>query len=161
MEETIVQRTLAILPMNGLPLPTFAAAKWKWIQDKESHPEADCWGTGVSEKHQGVWSVGGRSTKTSRFLSFRGRLLSLRFVLWDSKTSFQQQDEESSGARQSEGLEKERGVHSHTQSLRPPELRVFIETQKQWVIRAGNWVPSTDSDQLRVRRWRTLHFLET
>ena len=72
-----------------------------------------------------------QGTKTSRFLSFRGRLLSLRFVLWDSKTSFQQQDEESNGARQSEGLEKERGVHSHTQSLRPPELRVFIETQKQ------------------------------
>lgn len=115
----------------------------------------------LTEKHHGVWSAGGRGSKTSRFLSFRGRLLSLRFVLWDSKTSFQQQDEESSGARQSEGLEKERGVHSHTQSLRPPELQVFIKTQKQWVIRAGDWVPSTDSDQLRVRRWRTLHFLET
>ena len=34
-------------------------------------------------------------------------------------------------ARQSEGLEKERGVHSQTQSLRTPELRVFIKTQKQ------------------------------
>ena len=75
MQETIVQRTLAILPMNGLPLPTFAAGKWKCIWGKESHPKADCWG--LIEKHQGVWSVGGRGNKTSRFLNFRGRLLSL------------------------------------------------------------------------------------
>lgn len=51
---------------------------------------------GLIEKHQGVWSVGGRGNKTSRFLNFRGRLLSLWFVLWDLKISFQQQDVESS-----------------------------------------------------------------
>lgn len=57
MQETIVQRTLAILPMNGLPLPTFAAGKWKCIWGKESHPEADCWGTGVSKKNTKEFGV--------------------------------------------------------------------------------------------------------
>lgn len=133
----------------------------KWIGARKAIQRLTAGGQGSHRKTPQSLECRSQGSKTSRFLSFRGWLLSLRFVLWDSKTSFQQQDEESSGARQSEGLERRGGVHSHTQSLRPPELQVFIKTQKQWVIRAGDWVPSTDSDQLRVRRWRTLHFLET